>query len=95
MLIVNDRRVECLTPKSSAREDPDENLDASAHSADGRPTVPLQDKLFRMSGETGSYKYMARFKLIAASLCGPRYTHALFLMIYLQRLRCACFLCSC
>lgn len=58
MLIVNARRVEHLTPMSmsmaSARDE--ENLDASIHGPDGKPAVPLHDKLFRMSGETGSYK---------------------------------------
>lgn len=60
MLIVNDRRVENLTPKSRAREVEENDLESSIHGPDGRPAIPLQDKLFRMSGETGSYKYMAR-----------------------------------
>lgn len=35
-------------------------LAASAATGSDPPVPPLQDKMFKMSGETGSYKYMAR-----------------------------------
>lgn len=54
MLIVNARRLENLIPQSGGTRPYDD--DCSYYGADGKSAVPLQDKLFRMSGETGSYK---------------------------------------
>lgn len=64
MVVVGQRRVESLLQEDSARQ-PQQGAAADDTSISlglgdkGNYVVPIQDKKFRLSGETGSYKYMA------------------------------------
>lgn len=71
LLAVDKRRVEHMNPHK--RDNAPMDLDASVHGQD--TPVPLEDKTFHMTGETGAYKVRRRPHHPPPPLCSSRPSH--------------------